>query len=196
MHSSILVELKKIVFLVLVFLLTALTIGSLTVRTAKSSYKQVETPYSRDTILILIEEELYPEIERGLIIVEQDLNNEGYQVIETTVSSQLSPPEIKNVIESCYLENNITGAILIGNIKAAYCEFHTGSYSEIWISLDACDMYYMDLDGQWENVTNPDFCEDAPPHVVECHKYPSCDTFRNEYIVYYKGGNLTHNSPT
>ena len=167
-------------------MLTLLFVGMLT---STFSSQQAKTSYSLDTLLILIEEELYPEIEGSLTLYEQDLNNEGYQVIETTVSSQLSPPEIKNLIKYYYLENNVTGAILIGNIKAAYSEIRTGDYSnpealKIWISLDAIDMYYMDMDGYWENVTHPDFYAHMPMNVAEVHLYSSCETFYDEFIVY------------
>lgn len=140
-------------------------------------------------VLVLVNENIYSQIEENLMVFEQDLNNEGYQVIITTVNDQDSPPDIRNLIKSYYAENNLIGAILVGNIKAPYFESRTGDFShpeaiKIWISLDATDMYYMDLDGKWESVTNPDFCEDAPPNVAECHTYPSCETFRNEYLVY------------
>jgi len=142
----------------------------------------------RPTILILINENLYPKIGSKLSIFEQDLYNEGYEVIENTVTEEATPPEIKNIIQSCSLQANLVGTFLIGNIKAAYSEIKTGWGSgplhKIWISLDACDMYYMDLDGEWEHVANPDFCEDAPPNIEECYTYPSCETFKNEYIIY------------
>lgn len=141
------------------------------------------------SILILVEEDLYSKIQEKLAIFENDLENEGYKVSHFLVTKQSSPPEIKDIIKSYYLENNLIGVILIGNIKAAYSEIRTGDYSnpqalKIWISLDAVDMYYMDLDGHWENMTNPDFYKYMPPNVVETHLYPSTRTFINEYIVY------------
>jgi len=141
------------------------------------------------TILVLVNEDIYIDINTKLVLFERDLRNEGYEVLNVTVSSETSPPEIKEIIKSYYLQYDLDGTILVGDIKAAYCEIHTGDFSDpeaikIWISLDAADMYYMDLDGYWEHVENPDFCEDAPPNVVECHLYPSCETFKNEYMVY------------
>jgi len=43
-------------------------------------------------------------------------------------------------------------------------------------------MYYQDLDGQYEVVTNPNFLEDKPSNVVECNMYETCKIFKNEYI--------------
>ncbi|HEC80947.1 MAG TPA: PKD domain-containing protein [Thermoplasmatales archaeon] len=148
-----------------------------------------ESPASQPTILLLVNKTIYPQIQNNLSIFRQDLYNEGYQVPVIQIpSSYNTPPIIKNVIRSYYNQTKLLGAILIGNITAAYTELKTGDYSNpdalrIWISLDACDMYYMDLDGKWEHVTDPDFCEDAPPNVIECHTYPSCETFKDEYIV-------------
>ncbi|MCD6572500.1 MAG: PKD domain-containing protein, partial [Thermoplasmata archaeon] len=148
-----------------------------------------EPPTSQPMILLLVNKTIYPQIQNNLSIFRQDLYNEGYQtsVVKIPYSYNI-PPIIKNIIRSYYNQTNLLGTILIGNIAAAYTEIKTGDYSNpdalrIWISLDACDMYYMDLDGDWEHVTNPDFCEDAPPNVVECHTYSSCETFRDEYIV-------------
>lgn len=143
------------------------------------------------SILLLVNGNLYGTIKTSLSTFEQDLIDEGYRVVNATVSEQTSPPEIRDLIKSFYVSTgNLVGVILIGNIKAAYLEIFTGSTDpqthevSVYKSLDACDMYYMDLDGKWEHVVNPDFDEDKPPYIAHCYKFPSCDTFRNEYIVY------------
>jgi hypothetical protein len=153
--------------------------------------KKVALSHPERTILLLINENLYTSIKPSLTLFEQDLTNEGYSVVNATVSSTTSPPEIKNIIKSFYqTTGNLVGAILVGEIKAAYLEIFTGSTDpqthevSVYKSLDACDMYYMDLDGTWEHIANPDFEEDKPPNVAKCYKYSSCDTFINEYIVY------------
>jgi len=148
-----------------------------------------QSPEILPSILILVEESLHPQIQEKLDIFENDLENEGYEMSHFLVANKSSPPEVKALIKSYYLEENLVGAILVGNIKAAYSEIRTGDYSnpqalKIWISLDAVDMYYMDLDGYWENSTDPDFYKYMPPNVVQCQLYPSTWTFRNEYIVY------------
>jgi hypothetical protein len=141
------------------------------------------------TVLIMINEDIYGQIQEDLGVFKSDLTNEGYLVEETLVDSAAEPLEIRSTIKSYYDNDNLVGAILVGDIVAPYFEAHSGDFSnpdalEIWIALDATDMYYMDLDGDWEHVANPHFCEDAPPNVVECNEYPSCGTFRNEYLVY------------
>jgi hypothetical protein len=144
---------------------------------------------SNPTILILTNQKIYADIQSSLAIFEEDICAQGYDVVNVTVLDHSAPAEIKEIIKSRYAVSNLKGVILIGNISAAYSEMHTGDYSnpnalKIWIALDATDMYYMDLNGQWENITNPQIPGDIPPNVVECHVYESCNTFKNEYIVF------------
>ncbi len=143
---------------------------------------------SSPVVLLLVSENIYPEIEQNLTIFKQDITNEGYLVQLEEVNESIAPPEVREMLQSYYNEYNLHGAILVGDIPAAYTEIHTGSGEpgdiEVWISLDAFDMYYMDLDGKWDHVENPDFCEDAPPKVEECHTRDSCWAFKNEYVVY------------
>jgi hypothetical protein len=147
------------------------------------------TNQAKSTILVLVNATIYPQIVGQLSIFEQDLESEGYNTLVQSVNNGLTPPEIKGIIKTNYVENSISGCILIGDIKAAYTEIRTGDYSnqsaqKVWISLDAADMYYMDLDGHWENITHPDLYAHKPSNVVEVHLYDSCQTFYNEYIVY------------
>ncbi len=143
------------------------------------------------TILIVIEERLFPYIEEKLSVFESDLKKEGYGVWHTLVTNETAPPEIRELLKSYYSQHNLVGAILIGNIKAAYIETKTLKTSlskpseiRIHIGLDPSDMYYMDLDGQWEHVESPDTYEDKPPFVDATPITSSALTFRDEYIVY------------
>jgi uncharacterized repeat protein (TIGR02543 family) len=144
---------------------------------------------AHQTVLIIVNESIYEQIQENLGVFESDLGNEGYRVEKAVVDSATEPPEIRNIIKSHYDSGNLVGAILVGDIKAPYFESHSGDFSNpddlvIWIALDATDMYYMDLDGDWEHVVNPDFCEDAPSNVAECHEYSTCEIFSNQYLVY------------
>jgi len=143
----------------------------------------------KQTIVLLINEDIYPEINSNILIFTDDLRNEGYEIFIETISERDSPSILKEKIRSYYYHSdNLVGVILIGNIKSAYTEIHTGDFSNpeaynVWISLDACDMYYMDIDGSWDIVENIDFYEDVPDNVVELNTYDSCTTFKNENLV-------------
>ena len=145
---------------------------------------------SDTTVLILVNSEIYYGIAEHLNVFMSDLQSEGIQVQLDFTTSETSPIEIRAQIKYYYDNYALMGAILIGEIRAAYTEVHTGSFSnpqaiEVKISVDANDLYYMDLDGQWEHVIEPDFCDDPdkPQEVVECSEYDSCDYFWDEYIV-------------
>lgn len=139
----------------------------------------------RNSILILINETIYPSILDRLTIFEQDLTSTGYNVTISKIGNGHAPPQVKNIIKSCYLEHSINGCILIGDVKAAYTESRTGDSQTVQISLDALDMYYMDLDGYWENITHPDFMAYRPQgDTRQVNHDPSCQTFYEEYIVY------------
>jgi len=139
----------------------------------------------KNPILLLVNETIYPSIANRISVFRQDLSFDGYDAIVSLLSNGLDARQIKDIIKSYYTENNVTGCILIGDIKAAYTEFRTEDSSSVCISLDAADMYYMDLDGYWENVTHPDFYEHRPPgDTRQVVLYDSCQTFYDEYIVY------------
>lgn len=139
------------------------------------------------SILIIVEEQLFPKIQNQLVVFEHDLEREGYGVSNCTVTNQTQPKEIREMLKSYYLENDMVGAMLLGSIKAAYSEVRfVPTYQNplpVHISLDAIDAYYMDLDGYWENVTHPDFLAHMPANVTPTLE-PSCSTFYDEYIVY------------
>lgn len=140
---------------------------------------------AKTPILLLVNETIYPSIANRLSVFRQDILIDGYDTIISLLSNGLCPYQIKDIIKSYYLENHITGCILIGDVKAAYTEIRTGDSSSVWISLDAADMYYMDLDGYWENVTHPDFYAHKPPSETrQVFLYDSCEIFYDEYIVY------------
>ena len=142
------------------------------------------------TVLLVVNGDLYDQIRENLVVFGSDLCSEGYSVEIEVVNGATEPPEIRNLIKSYYDAGDLVGAILMGDIKAPYFESRTGDFSnpdawKVWISLDATDMYYMDMDGDWEHLADPDFCEDAPPNVAECHLYSSCETFSDQYLVYF-----------
>jgi parallel beta-helix repeat protein len=139
---------------------------------------------SERNITIVAEEQLLGKIQDELATFENDLENEGYQISVIAVTNQTPPYEIKGILRTQYSLNNITGAILMGSIKAAYSENHGYLASDtIEISLDPIDHYFMDLDGHWENVTHPDFFAYMPQNLTAILA-PTCTTFYDEYIVY------------
>ena len=137
-----------------IFVCLLLVCSSFFLISSESNYESVDrakTHYaSGNSILIIINETIFPNVLDSLTVFEQDLASIGYGIITHKLDNGCLPPQIKNIINSYYIEHDISGCILIGDVKAAYTEFRTGDSQTVWISLDALDMYYMDLDGYWE----------------------------------------------
>lgn len=143
-------------------------------------------------VLLLVDSTLSTQLGASYTTYKEDLANEGYVVIEETVNSNTQPPEIKEIIYAYYSSTiKLSGVILIGNLKAPYAIVRTGDYSnpdslKVWLSLDAVDMYYCDLDGNWDHFSKEEFHDiisNPPSNVAEITQYSSCGIFQDEYLV-------------
>ncbi len=145
------------------------------------------------TVLLLVENTILQQLGTAYAAFKGDLAREGFTVFEEAITSSTQPPEIKTIIQGYWSDpyHTLDGAILIGNLKAPYFIAKTGDFSnpealEVWLSLDATDMYYEDLNGSWDHLTVDEFhniAANPPPEVVELYEYESCTTFENEYLV-------------
>ena len=97
--------------------------------------------HDEPTLSILVDEDLYPEIETSLMQYITDVEIEGHFIFLETVSGG-TPEEIKSWINE---QNNLgsKGIVLIGDVTAAW--------AEVSGSVFPCDLFYMDLDGNWED---------------------------------------------
>jgi len=174
-------RMKKLIALVLLFVCYSTVI-----------YSQ----QSSGVVLLLVDSTLVEQLGDSYQTYKRDLIKEGYIVSEELVNPSTPAPQIKTIIQeySTSLSSaslKFEGVILIGNLKAAYSIVRNGDYSnpssvELWLSLDATDMYYGDLDGDWDCITPDEFndiVDNAPSYVAQLHKEQSCSDFINEYIV-------------
>ena len=90
---------------------------------------------------ILVEKNLYPKIIMHLQSYIDDLTMEGFSVYAQRISGGL-PQEIKTWITTRYNMGS-TGFVFIGDITAAW--------AEVSGSVFPCDLFYMDVDGTWED---------------------------------------------
>jgi hypothetical protein len=160
-------------------------------------YSSIIYPQEKaSAVLLLIDSTLSPQLGTSYTTYKQDLANEGFIVLEETVGTSAQPPEIKAIIQDynasiSSTSTKLEGVILIGNLKAPYSIVKTGDYSnpyalKLWLSLDATDMYYSDLDGDWDHITADgfqDIVNNPPSNVVELNQEQSCLDFINEYLV-------------
>jgi hypothetical protein len=102
---------------------------------------RMEPPLTVSDISILVDATLYPQIAGRLSQYVNDLWAEGHTVYVEAISGG-SPADIKQWIAQRY-QCDTRGVILIGDITAAWAEVSGDTFP--------CDLYYMDLDGNWED---------------------------------------------
>lgn len=93
------------------------------------------------SISVLVDSGLYKKVTFALSQYIDDLEAEGYSVFLETVTGG-TPEEIKEWIANRY-ESGCAGIVFIGDITAAW--------AEVSGSVFPCDLFYMDLDGNWED---------------------------------------------
>ncbi len=149
------------------------------------------------SIAILVEEHLYNFIKDNLQQYISDLEKEGYSVVLQTLEGG-SPVDVKSWVKTQY-ENGCEGIVFIGDIPAAW--------AEVSGSVFPCDLFYMDLDGDWEDKDGDGVYEshtagngDMAPEVyigrlyASTLKYDSEVNMINDYlekIHLYRTGKLT-----
>jgi hypothetical protein len=98
----------------------------------------------REKISILVNTALYLLIKDSLNQYIDDLNSEGCSITVQTVLGGL-PNEIKEWVIDSYNQGS-TGFVFIGDITAAWAEVSGDVFP--------CDLFYMDLDGNWNDLDN------------------------------------------
>jgi len=103
---------------------------------------EANTFNSFHSLAILVDAGLYSSIVSELDEYVLDLVSEGYSVHVETVFGG-TPDEIKNWVKLRHLAGN-SGFIFVGDITAAWAEVVDAVFT--------CDLFYMDLDGHWEDA--------------------------------------------
>ncbi|MBN1970604.1 MAG: T9SS type A sorting domain-containing protein [Candidatus Delongbacteria bacterium] len=119
-------------------------------RTGEEKIKTLKKTSSRtNAVLVIAESSIYTickdKIDRYVEDVESCL---GYEISLLTVTESVTPEDIKQEILNSYNDNNISGAVLIGDVSTAWYEVENdfGSYG---YAVFPIDLFYMDLDGVW-----------------------------------------------
>ena len=100
--------------------------------------------FNVNKVSILVDSVLYFLITSSLNGYIDDLNAEGYSVNVQRVTGG-SPDEIKSWVIDRYNQGDV-GFIFIGDITAAWAEVSGDVFP--------CDLFYMDIDGNWEDKDN------------------------------------------
>ncbi len=125
---------------------------------------------NNQNILVIINQKLYnPLTMDDLDVYKNDLESEGYSVKIVTSTNSCDPKAFRDYLIQEWTNNNINGAFLIGGLPVSwyelpmYNEEHTDTTG--W-DLFPCDLYFMDLDGQWlDNERNNGIYDDHTGNV-------------------------------
>jgi len=127
-------------------------------------------------IAILIDATLYSQVTTSLSQYITDLEGDGLSVEVSTVSGG-SPQDIKNWVTALFSEGT-GGFVFVGDITAAWAEVSGSQFP--------CDLFYMDLDGSWQD-NNSD-------GIYEVHTAGSGDMAPEVYIGRLYAHSLTYDS--
>lgn len=104
-------------------------------------------PGDSGTVVVIVQQSIASALAPSLDQLSANLGAEGYAVLHRHVSGG-TPGDLKNLLVQLYDSAAIDGALLIGSLPVPWFQveddFQTYGYAE-W----PCDLYYMDLDGQW-----------------------------------------------
>jgi hypothetical protein len=115
--------------------------------------------FPKGNMLILVNYDLYPSIQASLDQYIEDVAYEGYFATAYRVKDG-TPEELRNFIKS---KIPIVGSLLVGSLPTAWYEMDDdfgNTHSEF-----PCDLYYMDLNGTWNDPDNDGKFSDSPSGV-------------------------------
>lgn len=114
------------------------------------SNKNIITPNSNgETIGIIVDPGLWAIgllVQDPIIQYKKDLEDTGYQVLLNTTAIG-TVQQIRTFLQSWYTTNGISGVALIGNLP--YAQYYHPAVPSFPEETFICDLYLMDLDGNW-----------------------------------------------
>ncbi len=121
-------------------------ISELSIRSIYNSYSKRDF---NKAITIMTEYNIAIYLQTSINQLIEKLENEGYYVLSYEISGG-TPEALKTLLQELYLNYNIEGALLIGNLPIAWYQieddYYVYGYAE-W----PIDYYFMDLDGLWSD---------------------------------------------
>jgi hypothetical protein len=100
--------------------------------------------FPKGKVLVLVNWELYPQIEDSISRYVMDLAYEGYYAIVEQVSGG-TPQELQDFIKAA---QPTVGCLLVGKLPVAWYELDNDFGDSGYVDFP-CDLYYMDLSGVW-----------------------------------------------
>ncbi len=113
-----------------------------------------------------------PEVMEAINTYKADLESEGYTVKVAASTNTNDPAELRDYLYQEWTNNSIDGAFLIGELAIAWYEmpiFNDQGDTTGW-DIFPCDLYYMDVDGEWldnerDNGIHDDHAGNVEPDI-------------------------------
>jgi len=128
---------------------------------ADLKYLQNYTPaqFPNGKVLVLVNHDLYPSVQACVEQYIKDLAYEGYFAVAYRVKGG-TPAELRNFIKS---KVPVAGALMVGNLPVAWFEMSDDFYGAS--TEFPCDLYFMDLNGTWNDPDNDGKFSEHPVNV-------------------------------
>jgi hypothetical protein len=120
------------------------------------NYSRLQFPKGK--ILILVNYDLYPEIKAAIDQYIKDIAYEGYFAIAYRVQNG-TLVELRNFIKG---KLPIVGVLMVGNLPVAWFEMDDDIHGHAEFP---CDLYFMDLNGTWNDPDNDGKFSEHPTNV-------------------------------
>jgi len=127
-------------------------------------------PPPKETIAIIVQNTLYPSITPNVTQYRKDLNDSGYETILYT-KPIATPQQLKGNLTLWYNTRNLRGAVLIGRLPYAQY-YHPAKPPNFGAETFICDLYLMDLDGNWWDINPVDGVYDKHNASAGADIYP------------------------
>ena len=111
-------------------------------------YFKEQPTINKGYVRLYVNSTIHDQIYNELIQYKQDIINQGYSAEIITWSNNNVTVLKNDLINASLQHNDLKGAVLIGELPIALFDYNMGT-------IFACDLYLMDLDGDWLDVYPP-----------------------------------------
>ena len=132
-------------------------------------FEESTSPPATGSIVIIVENALYSSVSTAVNQYRTDLNNTGYHTILYT-ETLTTAEELKSNLSLWYDTESILGAVMIGRLP--YAQFYHPANGGFAAETFICDLFLMDLDGDWTDVSPIDGIYDTHAAIGNADIYP------------------------
>ncbi len=128
-----------------------------------------ESIQEADTVALIVENSIYADVSDAVNQYRKDINDTGYRTILYT-NAIATAEDLKDLLSNWFESDNLIGAVLIGRLP--YALYHHEASESFSAETFICDLYLMDLDGQWSDLNPVDGVYDAHNSSPATDIYP------------------------